>query len=265
MATEERTTALSGAASSGAGRLAGKRVLVTGGTTGIGLAIAQRALAEGARVAVTGRNSQTLAAAREALPEALVLESDAGDVAAQKPLAERLRAHFGQLDAAILNAGIALFRPAQDWTEADFDRQMGVNFKGPFFLLQALAPVFARPASVVLTASIAARRGMPGAQVYGATKAGLIALMQGLTAEWAERGIRINSVSPGPIETPIFGKLGMPADALHAMGESIRQNVPIKRFGRPEEIASAAVYLASDESSYVYGTDVVVDGGVLAT
>jgi NAD(P)-dependent dehydrogenase (short-subunit alcohol dehydrogenase family) len=247
-------------------RLKGKRALITGGTSGIGLETARQFLQEGARVIVTGLQEETLAAARSALAaEALVVKLDAGDIAAQAGLAALVAEHFGQLDVAVLNAGIGVFRPLAQWDEAAFDRSLDVNFKGPFFLLKALLPVLADPASVVLTGSVNAHVGMPTSSVYSATKAGLRSLARTLSGELAGRGVRVNTVSPGPVDTPIYGKLGLPQEGLRTMRESLVAGMPVARFGQPVEIAKAIVYLASDESAFTLGSELVVDGGFTTT
>jgi len=244
-------------------RLQGKTALVTGGTTGIGLETARRFLEEGARVAVTGQNPQTLKEAAEILPGAIVIASNAGDAAEQKRLADRLKKEFGKLDILFLNAGIGIFQPVESWDEATFDRQIAVNVKGPYFLLQALSDIFNKPASVILNGSINAHIGMPNSSVYGASKAAFGSFARTLSGEWAERGIRINTISPGPVTTPIYGKLGFPPEQLAQAAEGIRQMVPIKRFGTPREIADAAVFLASDESTFMLGSEIIIDGGVV--
>jgi len=244
-------------------RLQNKTALITGGTTGIGLETARRFLEEGARVAITGQNPQTLKEATAALPGAIIVPSDAGDAAAQKTLAERVRKEFGKLDILFLNAGIGIFQPVEAWDEATFDRQIAINVKGPYFLLQALSDVFNKPASVILNGSINAHIGMGNSSVYGASKAAIGSFARTISGEWAERGIRINTISPGPVTTPIFGKLGFPAEQLAQTAEAIRQMVPIKRFGTPKEIADAAVFLASDESAFMLGSEIIIDGGVV--
>lgn len=246
-------------------RLQGKRALITGGTTGIGLATAKQFLAEGARLMVTGFNDDTLAQARRELgAEVHVLKIDAGNVQAQAELARQVGEAFGQLDVAFLNAGIGVFKPLEQWDEAAFERLMAVNLKGPLFLMQALLPVFANPASVVLTASVVAHIGMPTSSVYAATKAGLVSLARTLSGELISRGIRVNALSPGPVATPIYGKLGMPPEELQKMSDSILAQVPAQRFGAAEEIANAAVFLASDESSFAVGSELMLDGGMSA-
>ncbi|QNM96801.1 SDR family oxidoreductase [Chitinimonas koreensis] len=244
-------------------RLEGKRTLITGGTSGIGLETARQFLAEGARVAVTGSNPATLEQARQVLgPDALVLRVDAGDVAGQRQLAHTLGEAFGQLDAVFVNAGMADFRPLEQFDEAGFDRTIAVNVKGPYFLLQALLPILAKPASVVLNTSINAHLGMPNSSVYALSKAALISLARTLSGELIGRGIRVNAVSPGPVSTPLYGKLGLPPAELERTAAAILAQVPAGRFGEPSEIAKAVVFLASDESAFTVGSELVIDGGM---
>jgi NAD(P)-dependent dehydrogenase (short-subunit alcohol dehydrogenase family) len=244
-------------------RLKDKRALITGGTSGIGLETARRFVAEGARLAITGKNPATLDAARRELGEnVLVIASDASEIAAQKKVAETVRQAFGGLDILFANAGIADLRPIEQWDEAGFDRSIALNFKGPYFLIQALLPVFANPASVVLNTSVNAHIGMPNTSVYGATKAALLSLTRTLSGELIARGIRVNAVSPGPISTPLYGKLGLSETDLKAVSASIQSQVPAGRFGTPSEIANAVVFLASDESAFTVGAELQVDGGM---
>jgi NAD(P)-dependent dehydrogenase (short-subunit alcohol dehydrogenase family) len=244
------------------GRLDKKRALITGGTTGIGLETARQFLQEGARVAITGKNPATLEAARKELGEVLVLSSDAGDAAAQKAVAEAIGREFGGLDILFVNAGIAELRPAGQWDEAGFDRSFAINVKGPYFLIQALLPLFANPASIVINGSVNAHIGMANTSVYGATKAALISLTRTLSGELISRGIRVNAVSPGPIETPLYGKLGLSESDLKTVAASIKGQVPAGRFGTAHEIARAVVFLASDESAFFVGSELMVDGGM---
>ena len=245
------------------GRLGGKRALITGGTSGIGLETARTFLNEGARVAITGRNPETLDAARKELGTGvLVIPSDAADAAAQKAVAETLRRELGGLDILFLNAGIADLRPIEKWDEAAFDHTFATNVKGPYFLVQALLPVFANPASIVLNTSVNAHIGMPSTSVYGASKAALLSLARTLSGELISRGIRVNAVSPGPVETPLYGKLGLPEAGLKAVAASIRSQTPVGRFGKPSEIAAAIVFLASDESAFTVGSELLIDGGL---
>jgi NAD(P)-dependent dehydrogenase (short-subunit alcohol dehydrogenase family) len=245
------------------GRLEGKRALITGGTTGIGLETARQFLAEGARVAITGKNPSTLDAARKELGgDAIVIESDASDVGAQKSLAAEINKVFGGLDVLFANAGIASLRPVEQWDEEGFDQTFAINVKGPFFLIQALLPVFANPASIVLMASVNAHVGMANTSIYGASKAALLSFTRTLSGELVSRGIRVNAVSPGPISTPLYDKLGLPQSDLKAVAASIESLVPQKRFGAPIEVAKAVVFLASDESPFTVGGELLMDGGL---
>jgi NAD(P)-dependent dehydrogenase (short-subunit alcohol dehydrogenase family) len=244
-------------------RLKGKRALITGGTSGIGLETARQFLNEGARIAITGRNQATLEMARKDLGgDALLIASDAGDLADQKRVADLLRQQFGRLDILFVNAGIAVLKPIEQWDEAAFDRSFAITVKGPYFLVQALLPIFANPASIVLNTSINAHLGMPNTSVYGAAKAALLSLARTLSGELLSRGVRVNAVSPGPISTPLYGKLGLSEADLKTAAASIQSQIPIGRFGNASEIAHAIVFLASDESGFTVGSELVVDGGM---
>ena len=243
-------------------RLQGKRALITGGTSGIGLETARRFLSEGARVAVTGTNPRTLETAGKTLgPGVAVIASDAGDVNAQRALARTIGEAFGGLDILVVNAGIADLRPLEQWDEAAFDRSLAINFKGPFFLVQALLPVLANPAAIVLTTSINAHIGMPTSSIYAATKAALLSLAKTLSGELLPRGVRVNAVSPGPIATPLHDKLGVAHPEMN-MAEALTSQIPARRFGTSSEIAQAIVFLASDEAAFTVGSELVIDGGM---
>jgi NAD(P)-dependent dehydrogenase (short-subunit alcohol dehydrogenase family) len=244
-------------------RLSGKRALITGGTTGIGLETARQFLREGARVIITGTSAKNLeSAAKELGPDVAVVASDASNSGAQRELAEVVRQRFGGLDILFVNAGMVDMRPMEQIDEASFDRSLAINLKGPFFLIQSLLPLFGNPASIVLNASVNAHIGMPNTTVYALTKAGLLSLVKTLSGELIGRGIRVNAVSPGPISTPLYGKLGFSETELKQVAASIQGQVPAKRFGTPSEIASAVVYLASDESAFTVGSDLMIDGGM---
>jgi NAD(P)-dependent dehydrogenase (short-subunit alcohol dehydrogenase family) len=244
-------------------RLSGKRALITGGTTGIGLETARQFLSEGARVAITGKNPATLEAAQKELgAEVLVIPSDASDAAAQKLVAATIKETFGALDVLFVNAGMVDMKPLEQFDPEAFDRSFAINVKGPYFLIQSLLPVFANPASIVLNGSVNAHIGMPNTSVYAATKAALISLARTLTGELMTRGIRVNVVSPGPISTPLYSKLGLPQEQLKAVAASIQSQVPAGRFGTATEIAKTVVYFASDESAYTVGSELLVDGGM---
>jgi NAD(P)-dependent dehydrogenase (short-subunit alcohol dehydrogenase family) len=244
-------------------RLKDKYALITGATSGIGLETALQFLAEGATVAITGRNAEALKEAGQRLGSKVVLiQSDAGQLADQRALAEQLGKQWPRLDIAFLNAGDVTHRPIEEWDEKTFDDLMATNLKGPFFLLQALLPILSNPSSVILCGSVSARIGLPQSSAYAASKAGLLSLARTLSGEWIKRGIRVNGLSPGPTTTPALQKLGLKDEELDALATEIRQLVPIGRMGTPLELAKAAVFLASDESSFVVGTELLVDGGV---
>ncbi|UTH73693.1 SDR family oxidoreductase [Chromobacterium sp. IIBBL 290-4] len=244
-------------------RLQGKHTLITGGTSGIGLATARAFLAEGAHVAITGRSQESLEAAKEALgPRLLIVQSDAGKVKDQVKLPAQLRdAGWDRLDAVYINAGDVTHQPVERWREADFDRVMSTNLKGPFFLLQALLPMLAKPSSVILCGSTGVNIGLPDSSVYVASKAGLMSLARSLSGEWLTRGIRVNCLTPGPTETPAFGKTGLNGEQEARLKDAVRSLVPLGRLGRPEELAQAAVFLASDESQFMLGSGMLMDGG----
>ena len=244
-------------------RLQNKTALITGGTSGIGLETARQFIAEGARVAVTGTSAAGIAAARAELGDkALVIQADAGNADGQKAVANAIRNAFGRLDILFINAGVAEFGPLEQWNETAFDRSVAINVKGPFFLIQALLPVFANPASIVLNTSINAHIGMPNSSVYALTKGALLTLAKTLSGELIGRGIRVNAVSPGPIATPLYGKLGMSETDTKAMAAQIQSQIPAGRFGNPGEVAKAIVFLASDEAAYTVGSELILDGGM---
>lgn len=242
-------------------KLDGKIALVTGGTTGIGQATAKLFQQEGATVIVTGRNPKTVAEAKAGLPGIEVVQSDGSDVAAIGALVDGIKARHGRLDIAFVNAGVALFKPSADVDEGFFDNQFSLNVRGAYFTIQKAAAIMADGGAIVLTGSVAGVKGMDGASVYSATKAALRSFARTFAAELAPRGIRVNNVSPGPIETPIFGKMNLPPEIAAGVGEHMRNMVPMKRFGAADEVARAVLFLASADSSFVTGIDLLVDGG----
>ena len=240
-----------------------KLTVVTGGNSGIGLAAAQAFAREGADVVVFGRNQETLDHAVASLNGHG--HGVQGDVANLKDL-DRLFAEVGKrgkgIDALFVNAGIAQTAPLGNVSEEFFDRQFDINVKGAFFTVQKALPRLNEGAAIVLNASIADQTGVAGLSVYSATKAAVRNLARGLSAELVERGIRVNVVSPGPIETPIFGKFDIPEEELEKMAQGILCQVPMKRMGSADEIAEAVLFLSSSASSYVLGAELVVDGGM---
>ncbi|HEV8119611.1 MAG TPA: SDR family oxidoreductase [Candidatus Polarisedimenticolia bacterium] len=245
-------------------RFKGKVAVVTGGNSGIGLATAKAYAREGAKVAITGRSDATLKSAQEQLgPAALVIKADMSLVAEIAAAMDQVRARFGRIDALFVNAGIGKFVPFEEVTEAFFDETMATNLKGLFFTVQKAVPLLSKGAAVVLNGSINAHMGMPGSSVYGASKAAVVHLAKSLSADLLTRGVRVNVVSPGPITTPILDRMGLPEDQTRQLKEHIAGLVPLKRFGTPDEVASAVLYLSSPESSFVVGTELVVDGGMI--
>jgi NAD(P)-dependent dehydrogenase (short-subunit alcohol dehydrogenase family) len=244
-------------------RFQDKTVLITGGTSGIGLAAAKAFVAEGARVVVTGRDAAALEKAQAELgPKAIAIRNDAGVPSAAKELAAAIAGRGLKLDAVFLNAGIARFAGLADVTEALWDEAFDINVKGVFFQIQAVAPLLAQGASIVINGSINAHIGMPNSAVYAASKAAVISLAKTLSAELLPRGARVNVVSPGPVRTPLYGKLGLDAATLEATAAQIQAQVPLGRFGTPEEVATTVLHLAAPESAFIVGTEIVVDGGM---
>lgn len=240
----------------------GKTAVVTGGTSGIGLATARLLVSEGARVVVTGRNPKGIAAARAELGErAIVVESDSASLSDIDKLVATVKKELGGVDLLFVNAGIAKFVPLADVTEAGFDETFGINIKGPYFLVQRLAGVIRDGGSVVLNTSVVDEKGFASTSVYAASKAALRSLARTLATELLPRGIRVNAVSPGPITTPIFGKMDLPPEQLDGMAEQFREMVPMKRFGRAEEVAKAVTFLGFD-ATFSTGVELPIDGGV---
>jgi len=242
-------------------RLDGKTALITGGTTGIGLASAQLFRQEGATVAITGQDQGRLDAAVDQLGEVVAIRSDAGRVADCHALADQVRDRAGQLDILFLNAGIAKFAGLAEVDEALFDETFAINVKGVIFTVQALAPLMRDGGSIVVNTSVNAVMGMGGTLVYAASKAAASSLVRVLAGELAPRKIRVNAVSPGPVETPIYGKLGLPQEAVGQIAGSLIGHIPLGRFGQADEIAKAALFLASDEASFITGSTITADGG----
>lgn len=244
-------------------KLSGKTALITGGTSGIGLATAQLFQQEGARVAVTGRSPAGIAQARATLGEdALVISCDMSDLAAIDTLMEQVKERLGRIDVLFLNAGIGKAGALAQVSEAIFDEQISINVKGTFFSLQKALPLINVGASVIVTTSIGNRFGAPNFGVYAASKAALRSLVQTAALELIGKGIRVNAISPGPIDTPMFGRGGLPEDLLQQKKMMIREKSPSKRFGTSAEVAKLALFLASEDSSYIVGAEIVVDGGM---
>lgn len=241
--------------------LQNKIAVVTGGNSGIGYAAAKEFIAQGAEVVITGRNKQTLDEAAKELG-AVGIISDQGNLQDITKLAEEVAGKFGKIDVLFLNAGVAAFMPVDSASEEHYDSIMNINVKGVFFTIQKFIPLLNEGASIILNTSVNASLGAPASGVYSASKGALLSLNRVLAAELAPRKIRINAISPGPVSTPIYGKLGLHQEALDGFAEVLGKKVLLNRFGQAEEIAKAVRFLASDDSSFVTGTELTVDGGI---
>lgn len=246
------------------GRLANKYALITGATSGIGLETARQFIAEGATLLITGRNADRLARAKAQLDDQVItLLSDAACVQDQAKLAQQISDHLPYLDVVYLNAGDVTHLPLEQWTPEQFDRVINTNFKAPFFLIQALLPLLKPGASIIICGSVSSHIGLTQSSVYAASKAATRSLARTLSSEMLQQNIRVNTLSPGPTLTSAFDKLGLDGAAKTQMIAQIKNLVPLKRLAQPIELAKAAVYLASDESRFMLGAELLLDGGVL--
>lgn len=244
-------------------RLTGKVAVVTGGNSGIGLATAQLFREEGARVAISGRDQKTLdEAVKKIGGNVLAVRADVSKLGDLDKFYKAVSQKFGKIDIIFANAGIAKFVPFADSTEALFDETFDINVKGVYFTIQKALPLLNDGASIIINSSVVNETGAAAASVYAATKAAVRSFARTLTTELVDRGIRVNVVSPGPITTPIFGRTGLPQEAVDEFARDIKTKVPMKRFGKPEEVADTVLFLASGASSYITGVDINVDGGL---
>jgi NAD(P)-dependent dehydrogenase (short-subunit alcohol dehydrogenase family) len=241
-------------------RLDGKTAVVTGGSSGIGYATARKIKELGAKVIITGRNPEAVDKAAGEIG-AVGLVADQASLGDTDALVEFAKEELGGVDVLFINAGIAAFAPVEHLTEEQFDATMNINFKGAFFTLQKFLPILRDGASVINLSSINAYTGMPNTAVYAASKAALNSLTRTAAYELAPRKIRVNAVNPGPTNTAIFGKLGMPDEAIQEFASAMQNRIPLKRFGEPEDVATLVAFLASDEASFITGAEYNIDGG----
>ena len=244
-------------------RLEGKVAVVTGGNSGIGLATAKRLQEEGAKVAISGRSKATLDEAVKTIGNGVVaVQADVAKLSEVDKMYAEVSRKLGKIDVLFVNAGVAKFAPLSDTSESLYDEQFDINIKGAYFTIQKALPLLNDGASIILNTSVADQTGQPGASAYSATKAALRSLARTAAAELAGRGIRVNTVAPGPIVTPIFGKTGLPKEAIDDFAKEVVAKVPMKRFGQPEEVAATVAFLASQDASYITGVEINVDGGL---
>jgi NAD(P)-dependent dehydrogenase (short-subunit alcohol dehydrogenase family) len=244
-------------------KLDGKIALISGGTSGIGAETAKLFQSEGATVVVTGSSERSVEAARAALPGIEVLVSDAGNVAATKALVEQVKAKHGRIDVLFVNAAIAKFAPIAQVDEALYDSQFNINVKGAFFLLKHAIPVISDGGAIILTGSVSgAGGGLGGSTIYGSTKAALRSFGRTIAKELTPRGIRVNTISPGPIITPILDKVGFTPAQKDSFVEGAKTRIPLGRTGTVAEVAAAALYLVAD-ATYTTGAELFVDGGLI--
>jgi NAD(P)-dependent dehydrogenase (short-subunit alcohol dehydrogenase family) len=242
---------------------ANKVAVITGGNSGIGLATAKELCRRGAKIVISGRDEKSLGEAAASIGgDTLAVRADVSRLDDLDALFARVRQRFGSFDVLFANAGVAKFVPVEQTTEALFDENLDINFKGVFFTVQKALPLLKDGGAVIFNTSVVDQKGWPGTSAYSASKAALRSFTRTLAAELVGRKIRVNAVAPGPISTPIYGRLGMPADAVQQMADGILAQVPMKRFGEPEEIARAVAFLASDEASYITGVELNIDGGL---
>ena len=243
-------------------RLKDKVAVITGGSSGMGRETAKLFASEGAKVVIVGRTADKLKDAERDVSqhgEVSAIQCDVSKLNDLDNLYQQVEKKHGKIDILFANAGIGDFTPAIEVTEADFDKLVSINFKGVFFTVQKALEIFNNNGSIILNASWLGHRGVQTCSVYGATKAAVISLAKTFSNELAERNIRVNSISPGFIRTPIIDKVGMSEEKI----EQRRQKIPAQRWGKPEEIAKAVLFLASNESSYVVGQDLAIDGGII--
>ncbi|WP_415906587.1 SDR family oxidoreductase [Neptuniibacter sp. QD72_48] len=243
------------------GNLSGKTAVITGGNSGIGYATAKQFKADGANVIITGRSQEKVSAAADELG-VIGLVADVSNLSALDHLVEQVKERMGVLDILFVNAGIFAPAPVGQNSEEMFDTQMGINFKGAVFTIEKFLPVLNDGGAIINLSSINAYTGMPNTSIYAASKAALNAYTRTAATELAPRNIRVNAVNPGPVTTPIFAKTGMQEEQLNDFANAIQKRVPLKRFGKPEDVANLVSFLASDDASFITGGEYNIDGGM---
>lgn len=241
-------------------KLNGKLAVITGGNSGIGYASAKEMRNQGANVIITGRNKEKVDIAAQELG-VIGIVADVQDISAIESLVAEVKKDFGKVDVLFVNAGVFQPVPVGQVTEETFDYQIGINFKGALFTTEKFLPILNDGASIINLSSINAYTGMPNTAVYAASKAALNSYTRTAATELAPRNIRVNAVNPGPVSTPIFGKTGMEEEQLNGFAQAVQNRIPLKRFGKPEEIAKLVSFLASDDASFITGSEYNIDGG----
>ncbi|WP_298317147.1 SDR family NAD(P)-dependent oxidoreductase [uncultured Aquimarina sp.] len=244
-------------------KLKNKVAVITGANSGIGLATAKLYLQEGAKVVVSGRRQEALdEVAKELEGDFITVKADVAIAADNKHLIQEATNKYGKIDILFLNAGIAPPTPTTDITEEHYNHIFDINVKGPIIATKEALPHINDGGTILFTNSIVHQKGFDGLGIYSASKGALRAYQRVLTSEVKSRGIRVNAIAPGPIDTPIYGKMGLPEDVVEEMGKGFAQQVPLGRFGTSEEIAKSALFLASEDASYINGVELEVDGGL---
>ncbi len=244
-------------------RLQDKVAFITGGTSGIGLETAKSFQAEGAKLVIVGSNKERLDAASKALgKETLAVLADIRKIDDIERAVGEAKQKFGRIDIVFANAGASTVAPLEAITQEYVDENLALNFSGTLFTIQKAAPLMPKGGSIIVNTSFLNTIGMPGFSVLAATKAAARSLVRTLGAELALRGIRVNAVSPGAISTPFYGKIGLTQDQLSDVAAALQEKIAFKRFGEASELAKTVLFFASDDSSYITGTELAVDGGL---